>query len=89
MVFLHWIFYLHKGEPDQDFSPCVKTESSFNLFWIANAGIEPETPMGYSWGWGKIMKHFELCYFVKQHLCDSMYISISMYSISEEVFYIC
>lgn len=73
MVFLHWIFCLHKGEPDQVFGPGIK--SSFNWFWIANAGIELQKHWWPMAGDGeKLWSIWNYVIFVKQHLCDSMYI---------------
>lgn len=75
MVFLHWIFCLHKGEPDQVFGPGIKTKSSFNWFWIANAGIELQKHWWPMAGDGeKLWSIWNYVIFVKQHLCDSMYI---------------
>lgn len=73
MVFLHWIFCLHKGEPDQACSPCIKTKSSFNWFWIANAGIELQKHWWAAAGaWEKLESILTYVIFVKQHLCDSV-----------------
>lgn len=64
MAFLHWISYLQKDQLDQVFGQCAKTKSSFNGFWIVNAGIELETLMGCGWGWGEIMEAFLIMLFL-------------------------
>lgn len=57
------------------FSPCIKTKSSFNWFWIANAGIELQKHWWAVAGGGeKLWSILNSVIFVKQHHCDSMYI---------------